>query len=403
VLRLEGEVRTALTAEPQAMTFGMVVEDSRGEERRVKLTAAPGERVGVLLPPEVPGRQIHARLDTKVPGKEYELVLTMAPPFTPGPVNESILLTLDHPRQKSLEVRASATVAPRLSLEPSVLRMFDALPGQPVRTQARFENRGARPVRVTEAKASVPQVKVLVAEIAPGRSYDLRLEVPSDFVPPAQGTPIEIRTDDPERPLFTLSLLPKAVPPSSPTQLVGKPAPSFSLQSLAGRTFTNATATKQVTLLDFFAADCPHCKRQIPRLATALKPYAGQPVHLILVAQKMRGEFSADQVRAVLKSSGVEPEALDVVVDMSNVPGKSFLVESYPALVILGRDGKVGAAVIGNSDDLEARVKSSVDSLLSGKPIPVVAVPKDKALREAAPGVRSPKPVARPFNPAAKD
>jgi len=387
LLRLEGEVKSALAAEPQAVGFGLVVEDSQGEERRVKLTAASEDPVKVSLPPEIPGGRIRYALETKVPGKEYELVLRMVPPFVPGPVNESVVLILDHPRQKSFEVRSSATVAPRLSLEPSTLPMSDVPAGQPFRGQVRFENRGARLVKVLSTKPGAPQVSVTVAEVVPGRTYDLRLEAPGDFVPPAQGTPVEVQTDDPARPSMTFLLQPKPVPPSSPSLLVGKPAPAFSIKSVGGREVSNATAARKVTLLDFFAADCPHCKRQIPRLATAMKMYAGQPVQLVLIAQKMRSDYTADQVREILKSSGVDPGAFELVVDMANVPGKAFLVNSYPALVVLGKDGKVAAAISGDTGDLESRVKGQVDALLSGKPVPPSDTPA------VAPVLR---PVARP-------
>ena len=39
-------------------------------------------------------------------------------------------------------------------------------------------------------------------------------------------------------------------------------------------------------------------------------------------------------------------------------------------MIILGKDGKVAAANIGNLGDLEVRMKAQLDNLLEGKPVP---------------------------------
>lgn len=369
VLQLKGELKTALVADPAAAAFGLVVEGSEAQERRIRLTAAPGSKVAATLPPQPAGRRFQYALEVKRPGEEYELVIRLVPPFTVGPANESVVLLLDHPKQKSLEVRASGTVAPRLALEPAALQMQEVPAGQPFRGEVRLVNRGAATLKVLEAVADAPEVSVALVETVPGRNFTVRVEAPGDYVPPAGGARVRVKTDDAKTPELAFTLLPRPQPRPSPVLLLGKPAPAFSLSTVAGRALSNATVRQEVTLLDFFAVDCPHCKRQIPKLVALAKTYAGKPVRLVLVTQKMRGEFTPDQVREALAASGVDPGSVEFAVEMTNATGTKFQVTSYPALLVVGRDGTVGGVVMGNAPDLENQVKTILARLL-GEPPP---------------------------------
>lgn len=361
-------MKSALVATPPTAAFGLVVEGSGPQERRVKLTAAPGETVAVTLPEQPPDRRFQYALETKTPGQEYEVVIRLVPPYAMGGINESVVLLVDHPKQKSFEVRASGTVAPRLGIDPPALQVQETPAGQPYRGTVTLSNRGDSALKVLKASCDAPEVLVSLIETMPGKSFAVQVEVPQSYTPPPGGVRVRLTTDDAQVPELAFPILPKPQPRPSPIALLSKPAPPFSLTTLAGKPVSNATAAKAVTLLNFFAVDCPHCKRQIPRLTAVLKEYAGKPVRLVMVAQKMRGDFTADQVREVLRASGVDPDSLEIVVEMSNVTGAKFQASSYPALVLVGRDGIVSGAVLGNAQDLEAQVKGHLGRLLGESP-----------------------------------
>lgn len=374
-----------MKADPSIVSFGLVVEGSGPQERRVKLTPEEDLPVQLALPPESPGRRLKYELVTKTPGKEYELVVRLLPPYEPGPLNESVNLSTGDSRQKVVNIRSNGSIVARLAVEPAALQMSQGPEGQAFGGSVHLKNRGTAPVNITGTQTDAPEVRVTVKEISPGHDFEVRVEAPADFTPPPAGLPILIRTDDPARPSFTFPLMPRPKPRRAPANLIGKPAPAFSFKTLGGKEVSNATAASEVTLLDFFAADCPHCKRQVPAVAKVVREFAGKPVRLVIVAQKLRGTFTVDQVRDVLKASGVDPDSVELAVDMTNTVGSSFFATSYPALVYLGKDGKVAAADLGTPADLEVRVRGNVGALLAGKAIlpPAAAAPAGPAHRSA--------------------
>ncbi|MCH8253132.1 MAG: redoxin domain-containing protein, partial [Planctomycetes bacterium] len=144
--------------------------------------------------------------------------------------------------------------------------------------------------------------------------------------------------------------------------LVGKPAPSFSGTTLAGKAVSNSTVAKEITVLNFFAGNCGFCKKQIPRLDTIRKEYESKGVRFINVSQSMRGKkYSDEEIVAIVEKTGAKMELL---TDPDNKIGGPFKAVSFPTMVILGKSGKVEYANVGNVGDLESRMKVQLDSLL---------------------------------------
>jgi hypothetical protein len=223
-LSLKGEAKSVATLSPPFVTFGMIAQGSEAQERRVKVTAATDTPLHLTL---APGHQrLKVSLEAKVPNREYEVVVRLEPPFTAGPLNETVTLSTDDPRQKSLTVKCNATIQPRLGFEPASLRMNEVPQGQPFKGVTHLKNRGTAPVKVLECVSDAPEVKVAVHEIAGGHDFEVAIEAPGDYTPPPQGLLIHIKTDDPEQKVLTFPLLPKPMPPPTPPQLLRKPAPA---------------------------------------------------------------------------------------------------------------------------------------------------------------------------------
>jgi|GEM_PF-608063 len=167
---------------------------------------------------------------------------------------------------------------------------------------------------------------------------------------------------------------PKKTPPPKktaprPTQgeVVGKPAPKFDLTTTAGKKLSNATLAQNVTVLDFFAANCGFCKKQIPRLETIRKEYEPKGVRFVAVAQTMRKEFPESEIKDKLKELGFNGE---LALDLKNTTGPKMGARGFPTMIVLDKKGKVAAANIGNLGDLETRMKAQLDALLADKPVP---------------------------------
>jgi len=150
-------------------------------------------------------------------------------------------------------------------------------------------------------------------------------------------------------------------------ELVGKAAPTFSFETLAGKTFSNAElANHPATILNFVAPNCGFCKRQVPNVEAVRKEYEPKGVRFINVAQEMRNKkYTVEQVVDIFKDAGSN---LELSYDMpENKVGGLFKAVSFPTLVLLGKSGKVEAVTIGAKSDLNTTLKSQLDTLIAGK------------------------------------
>jgi len=159
---------------------------------------------------------------------------------------------------------------------------------------------------------------------------------------------------------------PKPTPPTAPA--AAKPAPTFTLTTVDGKTLNNEEFAKSsATVLNFFAPNCGYCKKQIPRVETIRKTYAEKGVRFVNVVETMGKEFTPEETQAILKELG---SGLEVAHDPGNKVGPGFGTAGFPTMVVVGKSGKIEATNIGNIADLETKLSGQLDALIAGKPIP---------------------------------
>jgi len=118
------------------------------------------------------------------------------------------------------------------------------------------------------------------------------------------------------------------------TQLVGKPAPDFTLKDLAGNDVKLADTKGSVTLLDFWATWCPPCVEGMPNLERIHKERAKEGIRVIAI----NAMEEKDKVAAFVKARSL---TLPVVLDADGKAGESYELEGYPTSVIIKRDGTI--------------------------------------------------------------
>jgi thiol-disulfide isomerase/thioredoxin len=167
-------------------------------------------------------------------------------------------------------------------------------------------------------------------------------------------------------------------------ELVGKPAPKFELATYTGEKISNDTLAGSITILDFFSKRCGHCSRQIPRVEEIRKQYADKGVKFIAVGQTAADNSDANDVKAKVDDLGFKGE---LAVDAGKATSTQFKVRGVPSMVILGKTGTIEAVNVGNMRDLETRMKTQLDALLAGKPVPTIGTtappPSQKRRRPA--------------------
>ncbi len=228
--------------------------------------------------------------------------------------------------------------------------------------------------------ADIPPGRTLIVERIGWSSGVIATEAPKDdafaFSPPAGFSRVE--EGDRKRP---------DAPKSPILELMGKPAPEFTLTVFDGpgktRTISKADLAGKVVLLDFWATWCPPCLEELPdvqKLIESLDQGKKEAVVIALSVDQRPRELA--ELRTLIEKTlrdhkfdlGASKAGL-VGLDPSGAVGESFQVEAIPSLVILDAKGVVQSAYVGKQE--RETLAKDIDTLLEGKSL---LAPKGDAL-----------------------
>jgi len=113
---------------------------------------------------------------------------------------------------------------------------------------------------------------------------------------------------------------------------VGKEAPDFTLEALAGGTVSLSDLRGKVVLVDFWASWCLPCRRLMPRIAALKAAYPEIEVVAVSV--------DANRDKAITFQRAVEP-SLRAAHDGDHKVADAYGVERMPTSVLIDRDGRL--------------------------------------------------------------
>jgi len=182
------------------INFGSVSRKDVGASKKVVITRGEASKLDLKLPErDTPG--LKTELRTIKPGEQYELEVTLNPPFPKNRIVENLALETGFPEAPTALVTVYASILPHVSAKPpyfSVPENRDSDWNQSVRLEWDDE----APHRVLGATVVDPQLKVQVEEKNGGQL--VVLSVPSDYRPRVHGPSVTIQTDDAEVPALVV-------------------------------------------------------------------------------------------------------------------------------------------------------------------------------------------------------
>ncbi len=361
-LKLTGTCKAFIEVTPMGAFFPKLFGDEPAQ-MTLKIVNNTEEPLKLTMPPARDKAMFTYELIETTPGKAFDLIVRGVPPFNEGTVRDNLEVETNLIKQPKLTVAVTGRVPKRLDVNPPQLVLSKAS-----RESSRpliFRNEGKNPVRVISATSSDPALgsDIPVVEKTAGIEYMINLTIPANYTPPA-GTKITLKTDDQQQPEIFVPVTERPTPTQQlkgPDLMVGKPAPAFNLTTTDGKALGGDAFKDTVTVLDFFAVNCGFCKKQIPRLEPLRKEFEGKPVRFVVVQQTMRQPFNEQQVKETLAGLGFQGE---LALDPENKVGPLFGANSFPSLLVVGKDGMVVASRVGNIPDLEARLKADIETEL---------------------------------------
>jgi len=121
---------------------------------------------------------------------------------------------------------------------------------------------------------------------------------------------------------------------------VGQTAPSFTADTVDGRSVSVGEGGSEATMLVFFATWCPHCQNEAPVISELESQY--DDLRVVMVG--IDGEDSPDEVRQFVEKYDIESPA---VYEPSL--GQEYGVSGYPTVYVLDSNNEAVGAHSGEA------------------------------------------------------
>ena len=146
--------------------------------------------------------------------------------------------------------------------------------------------------------------------------------------------------------LFTVNIAKPAAPVDTP--IVGRPAPSFDLQTLAGGRLSLAELRGSAVVLNFWASWCIPCRDEAPLLTAANASYGPRGVRIVGVVYQDSAENALDFMRRY-------GQTYDALLDPDGRTAIDYGVFGIPETFFIDASGVVRSRQVGALTDAELR------------------------------------------------
>ena len=140
------------------------------------------------------------------------------------------------------------------------------------------------------------------------------------------------------------------------SELVGKPAPDFDLETLDGRRFRLSEQRKKIVVVDFWATWCGPCRQTLPELVRAVDKYRDKNVVLLAVNL----QETPEAIHAMLERMELK---MPVGLDVNGSVAEKYAAIAIPQTVIIDGNGNVARLFVGGGPQYFDEMSAALETL----------------------------------------
>lgn len=213
-------ITSAVKLDPQMVNFGQLTRDAGTMTKTVKLTKADAGPIAPKIFSVANEKNVKAELKEIAPGEEYEMTVTIEPPWPNGPIGSTISFQTGIEKSPVETVQVIAQLPPRVVAKPAFLT-FNAGAEEEQKLEIELVWSGGGAGHITEVKCSDEALK---SALDGEGGSKVSIVVPPHFNQQV-GTPlrIDLKLDDPVAPTLSIPLISKQAMDMQNRPARGKP------------------------------------------------------------------------------------------------------------------------------------------------------------------------------------
>lgn len=180
VLTLKGSVYNAVTVQPKTVWLGQVA--STAPSLSGFFTVTNNSKIPLKITKIIPpSDRVTAKSTTIKKNQEYQIEITVNPPFGSGSVNDTIIIETNNPDKKRLNIRFTYHVTEGISVNPQSIYIKPGTTDEEFERIVTVKNSFSEPVKIINPHFSGGNVSFLIQEVDPGKLYQIKLLFPRGF------------------------------------------------------------------------------------------------------------------------------------------------------------------------------------------------------------------------------
>jgi hypothetical protein len=204
-LSLRGSVWKPIDVTPASALIAVQADSTNSASASVRIVNQTESAV-TISDPISSNKAFTSELKTVKPGKEYELIVTVRPPF--GTVNTpaTISLKTSLASTPTLSVTAIATVQQAVQVSPAQITL-GASAGRWTTNRVFIRGNGTTPLTLQDPQSSDSRIQLQIVPLGMRGMFNLLVAVPPDFdIPRGQRVQVSVKSNHPRYPLITIPI-----------------------------------------------------------------------------------------------------------------------------------------------------------------------------------------------------